>query len=116
MSLIARSIKSLPIPYHSIIFRCCSTLSHSSSITARFANTTKSSFDKQQAIQRSTSLPIDPHAHQERGMKVRSAVKRFCEGCSVVRRKGRLYVICSKDPKHKQVSEKGKGFARKDNR
>ncbi|PWN37935.1 uncharacterized protein FA14DRAFT_130981, partial [Meira miltonrushii] len=38
-------------------------------------------------------------------MKVRSAVKRFCEGCSVVRRKGRLYVICSKDPKHKQVSE-----------
>ncbi|CDU26347.1 uncharacterized protein SPSC_06541 [Sporisorium scitamineum] len=39
---------------------------------------------------------------QQRGMKVRSSVKRFCDGCSVVRRKGRLYVICSKDPKHKQ--------------
>ena len=40
---------------------------------------------------------------QQRGMKVRSSVKKFCDGCSVVRRKGRLYVICSKDPKHKQV-------------
>ncbi|EST05223.1 Ribosomal protein L36 [Kalmanozyma brasiliensis GHG001] len=39
---------------------------------------------------------------QQRGMKVRSSVKKFCDGCSVVRRKGRLYVICSKDPKHKQ--------------
>ncbi|KAL9934188.1 hypothetical protein V8E36_006644 [Tilletia maclaganii] len=37
-----------------------------------------------------------------RGMKVRSSVKKFCDGCSVVRRKGRLYVMCSKDPKHKQ--------------
>lgn len=36
-------------------------------------------------------------------MKVRSSVKKFCDGCSVVRRKGRLYIICSKDPKHKQV-------------
>ncbi|KAH8082244.1 ribosomal protein L36-domain-containing protein [Filobasidium floriforme] len=37
-----------------------------------------------------------------RGMKVRSSVKKFCDGCSVVRRKGYLYVVCSKDPKHKQ--------------
>jgi ribosomal protein L36 len=36
-------------------------------------------------------------------MKVRSSVKKFCDGCSVVRRKGYLYVVCSKDPKHKQV-------------
>lgn len=41
---------------------------------------------------------------QERGMKVRSSVKLFCDGCKTVRRKGYLYVICSKDPKHKQVS------------
>ena len=40
---------------------------------------------------------------QERGMKVRSSVKLFCDGCKTVRRKGYLYVICSKDPKHKQV-------------
>lgn len=40
---------------------------------------------------------------QVRGMKVRSSVKKFCDGCLVVRRKGRIYVICSKNPKHKQV-------------
>ncbi|KAG8219795.1 ribosomal protein L36-domain-containing protein [Butyriboletus roseoflavus] len=38
-----------------------------------------------------------------RGMKVRSSVKVMCDGCSIVIRKGRVYVICSKDPKHKQV-------------
>ncbi|KAF8898767.1 ribosomal protein L36-domain-containing protein [Infundibulicybe gibba] len=37
-----------------------------------------------------------------RGMKVRSSVKVMCDGCSVVRRKGRVYVVCSKNPKHKQ--------------
>ncbi|EPQ60657.1 hypothetical protein GLOTRDRAFT_29973 [Gloeophyllum trabeum ATCC 11539] len=36
-------------------------------------------------------------------MKVRSSVKVMCDGCNIVRRKGRLYVICSKNPKHKQV-------------
>ncbi|MDP3955984.1 MAG: 50S ribosomal protein L36 [bacterium] len=34
-------------------------------------------------------------------MKVRSSVKKMCASCSVVRRKGRLVVICAK-PKHKQ--------------
>ncbi|KAG6890423.1 hypothetical protein C0995_008777 [Termitomyces sp. Mi166 len=37
-----------------------------------------------------------------RGMKVRSSVKVMCDGCSVVKRKGRVYVVCSKNPKHKQ--------------
>ena len=35
-------------------------------------------------------------------MKVRSSVKRICEKCKVVRRKGRVYVICSANPRHKQ--------------
>ncbi|KAJ3977080.1 ribosomal protein L36-domain-containing protein [Lentinula raphanica] len=48
-----------------------------------------------------------PHAvvtapHLTRGMKVRSSVKVMCDGCSIVRRKGRVYVVCSKNPKHKQ--------------
>jgi large subunit ribosomal protein L36 len=42
-------------------------------------------------------------AVQSRGMKVRSSVKVMCDGCSVVKRKGRVYVICSKNAKHKQV-------------
>ena len=40
-----------------------------------------------------------------RGMKVRSSVKRMCNHCAIVRRKGRLYVICSKNAKHKQVRD-----------
>ena len=35
-------------------------------------------------------------------MKVRSAVRRFCEHCQMMRRKKRLYVYCKKNPKHKQ--------------
>ncbi|KAE9408110.1 hypothetical protein BT96DRAFT_873706 [Gymnopus androsaceus JB14] len=49
---------------------------------------------------------IRPHAALPilaRGMKVRSSVKIMCDGCNFVRRKGRVYVICSKNPKHKQV-------------
>ena len=43
---------------------------------------------------------------QARGMKVRSSIKAMCEGCSIVKRKGRVYVICSKNPKHKQVRDR----------
>ncbi|MCA9118364.1 MAG: 50S ribosomal protein L36 [Planctomycetaceae bacterium] len=35
-------------------------------------------------------------------MKVRASVKRICESCKVVRRKGRVYVICAANPRHKQ--------------
>jgi large subunit ribosomal protein L36 len=35
-------------------------------------------------------------------MKVRSSVKRICENCKIVRRKGRIYVICASNPRHKQ--------------
>ncbi|MBP7846100.1 MAG: 50S ribosomal protein L36 [Candidatus Pacebacteria bacterium] len=34
-------------------------------------------------------------------MKVKTAVKKICADCKMVRRKGHLYVIC-KNPKHKQ--------------
>jgi len=41
---------------------------------------------------------------QVRGMKVRSSVKKLCDGCKSVRRKKSkyVYIICSKNPKHKQ--------------
>ncbi len=35
-------------------------------------------------------------------MKVRASVKKMCKDCKVIRRKGVVRVICSKDPKHKQ--------------
>ncbi|MBI2633819.1 MAG: 50S ribosomal protein L36 [Parcubacteria group bacterium] len=34
-------------------------------------------------------------------MKVRASVKKMCAKCKIVRRKGRIYVVCS-NPKHKQ--------------
>ncbi len=34
-------------------------------------------------------------------MKVRASVKRICENCKVVKRKGKVYVICN-NPRHKQ--------------
>ncbi|MBN2423930.1 MAG: 50S ribosomal protein L36 [Calditrichaceae bacterium] len=35
-------------------------------------------------------------------MKVKVSVKKMCDGCKIIRRKGVLRVICSKNPKHKQ--------------
>ncbi|CAL8468135.1 g7674 [Coccomyxa elongata] len=35
-------------------------------------------------------------------MRVRSAIKRLCDACRVVKRRGRLFVVCKANPKHKQ--------------
>ncbi|MCK4324851.1 MAG: 50S ribosomal protein L36 [Armatimonadetes bacterium] len=34
-------------------------------------------------------------------MKVQASVKKRCDKCKIVRRRGRVYVICS-NPRHKQ--------------
>lgn len=36
-------------------------------------------------------------------MKVRASVKKICKDCQIVRRKGKVRVICKSDKKHKQV-------------
>ncbi|MCP6720342.1 MAG: 50S ribosomal protein L36 [Patescibacteria group bacterium] len=35
-------------------------------------------------------------------MKVRTSVKKICKDCKTVRRRGRIYVVCKNNPKHKQ--------------
>ncbi len=35
-------------------------------------------------------------------MKVRASVKKMCDKCRIIRRKGKVMVICE-NPKHKQV-------------
>ncbi|ACF13574.1 ribosomal protein L36 [Chloroherpeton thalassium ATCC 35110] len=35
-------------------------------------------------------------------MKVSSSVGKRCESCKIIRRKGKIYVICKKNPNHKQ--------------
>ena len=34
-------------------------------------------------------------------MKVRSSVKKICDNCKIVNRKGKVRIIC-KNPRHKQ--------------
>ncbi|MEF2175505.1 MAG: 50S ribosomal protein L36 [Candidatus Absconditabacteria bacterium] len=34
-------------------------------------------------------------------MKVRASVKKICNKCKIIRRKGIIYIICE-NPKHKQ--------------
>ncbi|MCK4777671.1 MAG: 50S ribosomal protein L36 [Actinomycetia bacterium] len=35
-------------------------------------------------------------------MKVRASVKKICNDCKIIKRKGVVRVICKKNPKHKQ--------------
>jgi len=54
-------------------------------------------------IARSSPLPRgEMRVKVECEMKIRASVKRICEGCKIVQRKGRVYVICSLNPRHKQ--------------
>ncbi|MGH2732884.1 MAG: 50S ribosomal protein L36 [Actinomycetota bacterium] len=34
-------------------------------------------------------------------MKIRPSVKRICEKCKIIRRRGRVMIICT-NPRHKQ--------------
>uniref|UniRef100_A0A8C5THN2 Ribosomal protein n=1 Tax=Malurus cyaneus samueli TaxID=2593467 RepID=A0A8C5THN2_9PASS len=36
------------------------------------------------------------------GLKTKTALKRRCKDCYMVRRRGRLYVYCKSNPRHKQ--------------
>ncbi|MBI5356016.1 50S ribosomal protein L36 [Candidatus Collierbacteria bacterium] len=35
-------------------------------------------------------------------MKVQSSIKKRCNNCITVRRRGVLYVLCKSNPRHKQ--------------
>ncbi|MFB9253804.1 50S ribosomal protein L36 [Sphaerisporangium melleum] len=35
-------------------------------------------------------------------MKVKPSVKKICDRCKVIRRHGRVMVICDNSPRHKQ--------------
>ncbi|NIS39091.1 50S ribosomal protein L36 [Candidatus Saccharibacteria bacterium] len=35
-------------------------------------------------------------------MKVQTSIKRRCDSCKVIRRKGVVRIICKKNPRHKQ--------------
>uniref|UniRef100_A0A4W6FII4 Ribosomal protein n=1 Tax=Lates calcarifer TaxID=8187 RepID=A0A4W6FII4_LATCA len=48
------------------------------------------------------SVSIFPCVQPSAGMKTKSALKRRCNDCFFVRRRGRLFVFCKTNPRHKQ--------------
>jgi len=48
-----------------------------------------------------TKQPGTCPAQEETGMKVKPSVKKICSKCRIIRRHGRVMVICT-DPRHKQ--------------
>lgn len=40
--------------------------------------------------------------NRRNSMKVRASVKKMCEFCRTVKRRGRVYILCTSNPKHKQ--------------
>ncbi|NWU58754.1 RM36 protein, partial [Dromas ardeola] len=36
------------------------------------------------------------------GLKTKTSLRRRCKDCYIVRRRGRLYVYCKTNPRHKQ--------------
>ncbi|RUS31312.1 ribosomal protein L36-domain-containing protein [Jimgerdemannia flammicorona] len=82
-----------------------STMSFLASITRIFAPTFSAALARPTIAPR-TVYAVIPNSSATltfaRTMKVRSSVKKMCDGCSTVRRRGRVFVICSKNKKHKQ--------------
>lgn len=38
---------------------------------------------------------------EERNMKVRASIRKICDKCKIVRRRGVIFVVCA-EPRHKQ--------------
>ncbi|CAN3355092.1 large ribosomal subunit protein bL36m [Diutina catenulata] len=47
-------------------------------------------------------MPVANMLFAARGFKVRTSVKKFCNSCYLVRRRGKVYVYCKANGKHKQ--------------
>ncbi|XP_043921021.1 39S ribosomal protein L36, mitochondrial [Protopterus annectens] len=43
-----------------------------------------------------------PYLQHLAGMKTKSAIRKRCKDCFIVRRRGRLFVFCKTHPRHKQ--------------
>ena len=46
-------------------------------------------------------LEVESSTGRNNYMKVRASVKKMCAKCKIVRRKGKILIICE-NPKHKQ--------------
>ena len=55
-----------------------------------------------QPRRRSRRVFLSFERHREAVMKVRASVKKICDKCKVVKRKGTVRIICPANPRHKQ--------------
>lgn len=55
-----------------------------------------------EATSRPCGVGSGMRAEEEPFMQVRASVKRRCEDCKVIKRRGIVRIICAKNPKHKQ--------------
>nr|OQO22099.1 hypothetical protein B0A51_09555 [Rachicladosporium sp. CCFEE 5018] len=98
-----RTFLRLPFPARSSHASTALRLRHHSSLCAN-TNTSLTTAFRSLALRPALAQPTWQLQTQIRGMKVRSSVKKLCDGCKSVRRKGGkyVYIICSKNAKHKQ--------------
>lgn len=99
ISPVSRPSTSAPIAPRS---RAASSLASSDALHPKSCGCARCA-QRGQDVMSIVSPPSRPfHATAKSEMKVRSSVKKYCDDCSIVKRKGTIFVICS-NPKHKQV-------------
>ncbi|KAK7898639.1 hypothetical protein WMY93_019492 [Mugilogobius chulae] len=78
-------------------YRCLKTLSAAPS--SLLWSSARINFMRPSLLGQCQALPcLQPSA----SMKTKSALKRRCKDCFFVRRRGRLFVFCKTNPRHKQ--------------
>ncbi|KAG7296036.1 hypothetical protein JYU34_021132 [Plutella xylostella] len=63
---------------------------------------------QQNVVKERMLVPCVPTLNQVCGFKVKGRLRRRCKSCYFVVREERLYVICPKFPRHKQMAMKPK--------
>ncbi|KAL6221254.1 hypothetical protein ACLB2K_009005 [Fragaria x ananassa] len=62
--------------------------------------------EEERRRRRRTERRVNSYTEKRRrlqsAMKVQSSVKKMCEFCKTIKRRGRVYVYCTANPKHKQ--------------
>jgi len=57
---------------------------------------------RRRVLQRGTASRGNAAGGRPSQMKVRASVKKICDKCKVIKRKGTVRIICPANPRHKQ--------------
>uniref|UniRef100_A0A8C9QZW0 Ribosomal protein n=1 Tax=Scleropages formosus TaxID=113540 RepID=A0A8C9QZW0_SCLFO len=87
-----------PSPAGSSAYRCLFTVAGSATFPRLMFGNVLRTFPQLPRPCHSPVLAVQPAL----GMKTKTALKRRCKDCFFVRRRGRLFVYCKTNPRHKQ--------------